>query len=117
MLCAVCLQAPLNVGAVDLPIVPVEESQAETTTTVSETPAATHKPAEQETPVIPEAPATSKAAETTRASASDGYIRALAENFYGIEDCIMFKAVGLDIDGADEEQILLDCEKQIREGI
>ena len=29
----------------------------------------------------------------------------------------MFKAVGLDIDGDDEEQILLDCEKQIREGI
>lgn len=46
-----------------------------------------------------------------------GYIRALAENFYGIKECIMFKAVGLDIDGADEEQILLDCEKQIREGI
>lgn len=46
-----------------------------------------------------------------------GYIRALAENFYGIKECIMFKAIGLDIDGADEEQILLDCEKQIREGI
>ncbi|WP_303837960.1 NAD(P)H-dependent oxidoreductase [Ruminococcus flavefaciens] len=46
-----------------------------------------------------------------------GYIRALAENFYGIKDCIMFKAVGLDIDGADEEQILLECEKQIRESI
>ena len=71
VLCAVCLQVPMNVCAVDLPIVPVEESQAETTTTVSETPAATHKPAEQETPVIPEAPATSKAAETTRASASE----------------------------------------------
>ena len=46
-----------------------------------------------------------------------GYICALAENFYGIKDCIMFKAVGLDIDGADEEQILLECEKQIRESI
>lgn len=43
-----------------------------------------------------------------------GYIRALAENFYGIKDCTMFKAVGLDIDGADEEQILLECEKQIQ---
>ena len=42
-----------------------------------------------------------------------GYIRALAENFYGIKECIMFKAVGLDIDGADEEQILLECEKEI----
>lgn len=46
-----------------------------------------------------------------------GYVRALAENFYGIKECIMFKAVGLDIDGADEEQILLECEKQIRESI
>ena len=46
-----------------------------------------------------------------------GYIRALAENFYGIKDCIMFMALGLDIDGADEEQILLECEKQIRESI
>ena len=42
-----------------------------------------------------------------------GYVRALAENFYGIMECIMFKAVGLDIDGADEEQILLECEKEI----
>ena len=71
VLCAVCLQVPVNVCAVDLPIVPVEESQAETTTAASETPAVTQKPAEQETPVIPEAPATSKAAETTRASASE----------------------------------------------
>ena len=42
-----------------------------------------------------------------------GYIRALAENFYGIKECIMFKAVGLDIYGADEEKILLECEKEI----
>jgi FMN-dependent NADH-azoreductase len=46
-----------------------------------------------------------------------GYIRALAENFYSIKECIMFKAVGLDIYGADEEQILLECEKQIRERV
>ena len=71
VLCAVCLQVPMNVCAVDLPIVPVEESQAETTTDASDVPAVTQKPAEQETPVIPEAPATSKAAETTRASASE----------------------------------------------
>ena len=71
LLCAVCLQVPMNVGAVELPFVPVEESQAETTTAVSETTAVTQKPAEQETPVITEAPATSKAAETTRASASE----------------------------------------------
>ena len=41
VLCAVCLQVPLNVGAVDLPIVPVEESQAETTTAASDVPAVT----------------------------------------------------------------------------
>lgn len=46
-----------------------------------------------------------------------GYIRALAENFYGIKECIMFKAVGLDIGGTDEEQILLECEKGIRESV
>ena len=69
VLCAVCLQVPVNVCAVDLPIVPVEESQAETTTAVIETPAVTQKPAEQETPVIPEAPATTKVAQTTKASA------------------------------------------------
>lgn len=43
-----------------------------------------------------------------------GYIRALAETFYGIKECILVKAVGLDIDGADEEKILLDCEKEIK---
>jgi len=46
-----------------------------------------------------------------------GYIHALAKNFYGINDCIMFKAIGLDIYGADEEHILSKCEKQIRESI
>ena len=71
VLCAVCLYAPLNAGAVELPIVPVEESQAETTTAVSETPAVTQKSAEQETPVITEAPATTKATETAKASAND----------------------------------------------
>lgn len=71
VLCAACLQVPLNVCAVDLPIVPVEESQVETTTAASDVPAVTQKPAEQETPVIPEAPTTSKAAETARASASE----------------------------------------------
>ena len=74
VLCAVCLQVPMNVCAIDLPFVPVEESQTETTTAVSETPAVTQKPAEQEIPEIPvisEAPATSNAAETTRASASE----------------------------------------------
>ena len=70
-LTAVCLQVPLNVGAVDLPFVPVEESQAETTTAVGETPTVTQKPTKQETPVQTEAPATTKVAETTKASASE----------------------------------------------
>ena len=71
VLCAVCLQAPLNVGAVELPFVPVEESQAETTTAAGETPTVMQKPIEQETPVQTEAPAITKAAETTKASANE----------------------------------------------
>ena len=71
VLCAVCLQVPMNVCAVDLPIVPIEEAQAETTTAATETTAVTQKPAEPETPVITEAPATTKTAQTTRASASE----------------------------------------------
>ena len=35
-----------------------------------------------------------------------GYIKALAENFYGIEKVSLIKAVGLDIVGADVEGIL-----------
>lgn len=42
-----------------------------------------------------------------------GYVRALAESFYGIKDCRLIKAVGLDIWGADEEKILADCENEI----
>ena len=35
-----------------------------------------------------------------------GYIKALAQNFYGIQDIRLIRAVGLDIDGADPEEIL-----------
>ena len=35
-----------------------------------------------------------------------GYVRALAQNFYGIDEVELIKAVGLDIDGADPESIL-----------
>ena len=35
-----------------------------------------------------------------------GYVRALAQNFYGIEDVQLIRAVGLDIDGADVESIM-----------
>ena len=43
-----------------------------------------------------------------------GYIKALAQNFYGISDVELIKAAGLDIEGADVESILLDCENDIR---
>ena len=35
-----------------------------------------------------------------------GYVSALAQNFYGIQDVSLIKAVGMDIDGADVEKIL-----------
>ena len=35
-----------------------------------------------------------------------GYVKALAQNFYGIADVELIKAVGLDIDGADAEKIM-----------
>ena len=35
-----------------------------------------------------------------------GYVKALAERFYGIKECELIKAVGLDIVGADVEGIL-----------
>lgn len=38
-----------------------------------------------------------------------GYVKALAQNFYGIEDVELIKAVGLDLDGADEESIMQEC--------
>ena len=42
-----------------------------------------------------------------------GYVEALAQNFYGIKDVSLIKAVGLDIEGAPVEKILLDCEEDI----
>ena len=35
-----------------------------------------------------------------------GYVRALAQNFYGIPEVRLIKATGLDIAGADPEEIL-----------
>ena len=37
-----------------------------------------------------------------------GYVEALAKNFYGIREVRFIQAAGLDIDGADPEQILAD---------
>ena len=42
-----------------------------------------------------------------------GYVQALAQGFYGIADVELIKATGLDIDGADVERILRDCEADI----
>ncbi len=42
-----------------------------------------------------------------------GYVEALAQNFYGIKDVVLIKAVGLDIQGASVERIMLDCEEDI----
>ena len=35
-----------------------------------------------------------------------GYVKALAQSFYGIQDVRLIQAAGLDIDGADEERFL-----------
>lgn len=42
-----------------------------------------------------------------------GYVKALANNFYGIKDTRLIKAVGLDIDGADVEGIMQESLRTI----
>ena len=42
-----------------------------------------------------------------------GYVRSLAQNFYGIPDVRLIKATGLDIIGADVESILKSVEQTI----
>lgn len=39
-----------------------------------------------------------------------GYIKALAQNYYGIQDVRQIEAIGLDIDGADVNAIMRDAE-------
>ena len=39
-----------------------------------------------------------------------GYVKALAQNYYGIPDVRLIQAVGLDLDGADPEQILREMD-------
>ena len=70
VLCAVCLQVPMNVCAVDLPFVPVEEPPVGSSAVVSETAVVIEEPADRETPIMTEAPAASKAAETAKATAA-----------------------------------------------
>ena len=40
------------------------------------------------------------------------YVKELAQSFYGIHDVRLIKAVGLDIDGAREDEIINDCIKE-----
>lgn len=42
-----------------------------------------------------------------------GYVRTLARSFYGIEDVELIQAVGLDLVGADPEEILRECLERI----
>lgn len=44
-----------------------------------------------------------------------GYVRALAENFYGVRDVRLIRATGLDVDGADVEAILRAAEQAVDE--
>ena len=45
-----------------------------------------------------------------------GYVKALAQNFYGIQDVGQVKAVGLDIAGADVNEIMRCEEQSISDG-
>ncbi len=42
-----------------------------------------------------------------------GYVEALAKRYYGIENTAMISATGFDIDGAQVEEILQKCEREI----
>ena len=42
-----------------------------------------------------------------------GYVKSLAETFYGIEETVLFSAELLDVDGMDAEAVLQDAERRI----
>ena len=42
-----------------------------------------------------------------------GYIKALAEGYYGIPEIELIQAAGLDLDGANAEEILMEALKRI----
>ena len=46
-----------------------------------------------------------------------GYVKALAQTFYGIPETEMISAEGLDIVGADEEKLLQDAIRNIRDTV
>ena len=43
-----------------------------------------------------------------------GYVKALAQSFFGIRETVLFKAEGLDVAGADVEAILQKTEREIQ---
>lgn len=46
-----------------------------------------------------------------------GYVKALAEGYYGIHNVILVKATGLDLVGADAEEILKNQEKSLANSV
>ena len=44
-----------------------------------------------------------------------GYVKALAQNYYGIQDVRKIEALGLDIDGADVNAIMADAADRLRD--
>ena len=46
-----------------------------------------------------------------------GYVKALAQSFYGIEDVELIKAVGLDTDGADAEGIMEEAIREMEQNV
>lgn len=42
-----------------------------------------------------------------------GYVRELAQNYYGIQEVLKIEAAGLDIDGADIEKLMKDAEAAV----
>ena len=46
-----------------------------------------------------------------------GYVRSLAQNYYGIQDVRLIRASGLDIEGADVDLIMKDAETSLNEEI
>lgn len=42
-----------------------------------------------------------------------GYVKALANGYYGIKNCVLIEAMGLDIVGVDVERIMKEAEEEI----
>ena len=43
-----------------------------------------------------------------------GYVKTLAQTFFGIDDCVSITAEGLDIDGADVEEIIKEAMERVK---